>query len=265
MILLFFLTGKFPLFQSGDDVEALMETATIIGRKKMEKAATLHSMYLGILPPFVRTFVCIYLFLIAGRTFATNVPSVSQDGMSWREFVQKQNEELMQPRTPNPRFYPYNTIPPQPEINSHLPPPSSSSSGHDRSSPSLSPSTPALTLAPPTPESHAQDLDSAFDLLEGLMHPESTRRMTPRDALYHPFLADPSEPEDDEFFPHPFGEGVCGAWHHLDEVTEEACVRVNVGVNGDGKGEVRRVMAGEGVAIGRWPCEFHRRDYVCEE
>jgi len=101
------------------------------------------------------------------------------------------------------------------------------------------------------------------------MHPESTRRMTPRDALYHPFLADPSEPEDDEFFPHPFGEGVCGDWHHLDEVTEEACVRVNVGVNGDGDGEgggeVRRVMAGEGIAIGRWPCEFHRREYACEE
>lgn len=43
MILLFFLTGKFPLLQSSDDVEALMEIATIIGRKKMEKTATLHS------------------------------------------------------------------------------------------------------------------------------------------------------------------------------------------------------------------------------
>ena len=43
MILLFFLTCKFPLFQSNDDVEALMEVATIIGRKRMEKAATLHS------------------------------------------------------------------------------------------------------------------------------------------------------------------------------------------------------------------------------
>ena len=36
IILLFFLTGKFPLFQSSDDVEALMEIAAIIGRKKME-------------------------------------------------------------------------------------------------------------------------------------------------------------------------------------------------------------------------------------
>lgn len=43
MILLFFLTGKFPIFQSNDDIEALMEIATIIGKKKMEKTAMLHS------------------------------------------------------------------------------------------------------------------------------------------------------------------------------------------------------------------------------
>ena len=43
MILLFFLVGKFPLFQSNDDIEALMEIAAVLGRKKMEKAATLHS------------------------------------------------------------------------------------------------------------------------------------------------------------------------------------------------------------------------------
>jgi len=43
IIFLFFLTKKFPLFQSNDDVEALMELSTIIGRKGMERAATLHS------------------------------------------------------------------------------------------------------------------------------------------------------------------------------------------------------------------------------
>lgn len=42
MILLFFLAGKFPLFQSNDDIEALMEIAAIIGSKAMEDAATLH-------------------------------------------------------------------------------------------------------------------------------------------------------------------------------------------------------------------------------
>lgn len=209
------------------------------------------------------------IFILTGRTFATNVPAVSQDGMPWRTFVSKQNEQLMEPHQPDPRFYPYNNIShieAQSHINTHFPPPSSSS-GHDRSSPAAprfsSPS--SVSLALPTPESHARDIDSAFDLLEGLMHPESTRRMTPRDALYHPFLADPSEPEDDEFFPHPFGEGVCGDWHHLDEVTEEPCVRINLGMDGEGGGEVRRVIAGEGIAIGRWPCEFHRREYACEE
>ena len=45
MILLFFLTKKFPLFQSNDDTEALMEIAIIIGRRRMEKTATLHSTY----------------------------------------------------------------------------------------------------------------------------------------------------------------------------------------------------------------------------
>lgn len=43
MIFLFFFTGKFPLFQSNDDIEALVELASIIGRKRMEAAATLHS------------------------------------------------------------------------------------------------------------------------------------------------------------------------------------------------------------------------------
>ena len=46
MILAFFLSCKFPLFNSNDDVEALMEIACIIGRKKMEKVATLHSKWL---------------------------------------------------------------------------------------------------------------------------------------------------------------------------------------------------------------------------
>lgn len=50
MIMLFFLTGKFPLFQSNDDIEALMEIACIIGKRRMELAATLHCrLYLPIL------------------------------------------------------------------------------------------------------------------------------------------------------------------------------------------------------------------------
>lgn len=48
IILLFFLTNKFPVFQASDDVEALMEIATIIGKRKMEKVATLHSTSCGV-------------------------------------------------------------------------------------------------------------------------------------------------------------------------------------------------------------------------
>ena len=90
------------------------------------------------------------------------------------------------------------------------------------------------------------------------MQPESTRRITPRGALYHAFLEE--LPEDDEFFPHPFGEGICGEWHFIDTVTEEPCVKVNLG---NGKVEVRRLTGGQGLAIGRHPCEFHRAEYPC--
>lgn len=43
IILLAFLSGKFPLFNSNDDTEALAEIAAIVGRERMEKCARLHS------------------------------------------------------------------------------------------------------------------------------------------------------------------------------------------------------------------------------
>ena len=45
MILLFFLTNRFPLFKSDDDIEALMEISAIIGKRKMEAVATLHGLF----------------------------------------------------------------------------------------------------------------------------------------------------------------------------------------------------------------------------
>ncbi|KAE9407173.1 kinase-like protein [Gymnopus androsaceus JB14] len=240
MILLFFLTRKFPLFQSNDDVEALMEIATIIGKKSIEEAACLHS-----------------------RTFATNVPSIKHDGISWSEFVERQNPNLRSVPEPDVRFYPYTKA-----------------------------------------EEHDTDVANALDLVEKLLHARSTKRITPRDALYHPFLhtysgssrgrhrrgaADPlvdedtnmepdteddSETEmedDDEFFPHPFGEGVCSRWHFRDDVTEEPCVYVYPQDEDEGyfAGDdssrkqmmVRTLTSGEGIAIGSLPCEFHRVGY----
>ncbi|KAF9226743.1 kinase-like protein [Gyrodon lividus] len=243
IIMLFFLTSKFPLLQASDDIEALMEIATIIGRQKMEKTAVLHS-----------------------RTFATNVPSIPAEGISWGEFVQRQNPHLMDVPRPDTQYYPYNIYP---EKSTPSRPPSSSSSaysscssqhnrGHSRS---RSP-TPGHTVHPyPTRESHDTDVENALSLLKQMMEPESTRRITPRGALYHPFLADPSEPKDDELFPHPFGEGVCRKYHFLDDVTEEPCVLVNV----DQQERVRRLVAGEGVAIGSRPCEFHRKEFGLDD
>jgi cell division control protein 7 len=42
--LLFFLCGRFPIFRSNDDTEALMEIATIIGKQRMERVAALHGL-----------------------------------------------------------------------------------------------------------------------------------------------------------------------------------------------------------------------------
>lgn len=43
VILLAFLTKRFPFFVSSDDTEALLEIATIFGKDRMEQCAALHS------------------------------------------------------------------------------------------------------------------------------------------------------------------------------------------------------------------------------
>ncbi|KAJ7102091.1 kinase-like protein [Mycena belliarum] len=242
-ILLFFLTGKFPLFQCTDDNEALMEIATILGKKKMERTATLHS-----------------------RTFATNVPSVTELGITWNSFVTKQNPDLYTSPKTDPTCYPYNTSHHSEHDNNvnadSLPPPPASSS-----SPSREPSSPvsvssnAATRENAARHAHKRDIDMAFHLLQGLMEPEAHRRTTPKDALAHEFLLDIDEPADDEMFPHPFGQGVCKKHHFVDEVTEEPCVKVyepmRPGQSVPRLG-VKRLAHGQGIAIGRQPCEFHR-------
>ena len=189
----------------------------------------------------------------SGRTFATNIPSITSEGMSWREFVEKQNPRLREISLPDDRYYPYHSA-----DRPHPPPPSSSSTFDPSSGPrSSSP----ITHVQPTQESHDEDVENALSLLEKVMESDSTRRITPRDALYHPFLTHPSEVEDDELFPHPFGEGLCRTYHFIDEVTEEPCVLVDV----NGHEKVRRLVPGEGIAIGKNPCEFHRKEFGLED
>lgn len=43
IMLLCFLTRRFPFFNSNDDTEALAEIATIFGKKRMERCSALHS------------------------------------------------------------------------------------------------------------------------------------------------------------------------------------------------------------------------------
>jgi cell division control protein 7 len=43
IMLLCFLTRRFPFFNSNDDIEALMEIATIFGGKRIESCGALHS------------------------------------------------------------------------------------------------------------------------------------------------------------------------------------------------------------------------------
>ncbi|KAI0089224.1 kinase-like domain-containing protein [Irpex rosettiformis] len=249
IILLFFLTKKFPIFQSSDDVEALMEIAAVIGRRKMERTATLHS-----------------------RTFATNVPSINPEGIRWSMLVERLNPDLRVPPKPDTRFYPYTSETPAQRRHPIRPPPSSSSPPTSRYSSSRSP-TPERGAHTPSEEAYTRDIDNALDLLEKLMESESIKRITPRNALGHPFLKEPDEPDDDEFVPHRFGEGVCGKLHFLDEVTDEPCVRIrkpkktdSMDIKTEGKDEmiVKRLAAGEGIAIGRMPCEFHREEFGYE-
>jgi cell division control protein 7 len=247
------------------------------------------------------------------------VPSVTQDGISWREFVEKQNLKLYEPEEPDTRFFPYN----QPAYLSRLssskshtahhqpppPPPSSSSSDPPLEFPSSPlpncPSSAPSNGSPSTSaaEAHRSDIENAFDLLEKVLHPESVKRITPRDVLAHPFLRSsgptPSsssssraeygygdedmdlreeEEDDDAYVPHPYdgGKGRCREYHFRDEVTDVECVRMVVRCEcadcreadargeGDAQGhtgyydEVRALAAGEGIAIGRNPCVFHR-------
>ncbi|KAI5293660.1 hypothetical protein KEM52_005342, partial [Ascosphaera acerosa] len=65
VILLTFLGRRFPFFNSMDDVEALIEIATIFGLKRMRAAALLH-----------------------GQVFDTDIPSIGEFGYSLHKIVQ---------------------------------------------------------------------------------------------------------------------------------------------------------------------------------
>ena len=65
VILLTILAQRFPFFNSADDVEAMIEIATIYGRPKMRQCAALH-----------------------GAVFECTIPTVGQSGFSLAHIVQ---------------------------------------------------------------------------------------------------------------------------------------------------------------------------------
>lgn len=238
IIFLCFLTGKFPIFQSNDDIEALMEIASILGMKNIERAATLHGMCYVLLKWGLKV-TC-----IVGRTLATNIPDF-QRGISWQEFVEKLNPDIVTPPKYDMRYYPHNCkhrdgnksmpLPPLPPPSSSPPSTSDVPSGQHTSNLIASVDNSSSTMSdrylnPPSLEQHTRDMRNAFDLLEAMLHFESIKRITPREALYHAFLSEPGvDPEtegDDEFVPHPLGVGVCGKLHRVDRAVEEMYVEV---------------------------------------
>lgn len=64
VILLTILSRRFPFFNSADDVEALIEIATIFGQKRMDKAALLH-----------------------GCRFKTTIPTIGTHGFSFESII----------------------------------------------------------------------------------------------------------------------------------------------------------------------------------
>ncbi|SPO22360.1 related to CDC7 - protein kinase [Ustilago trichophora] len=82
VILLTLLIRRFPVFNSNDDAEALLEIAVIFGKSRMEMCAMLHN-----------------------RTFHCNIPTVSNSA-SLTDFINRLNPELKNPGNhPNPKQY----------------------------------------------------------------------------------------------------------------------------------------------------------------
>ncbi|KAJ1033231.1 hypothetical protein NDA13_001228 [Ustilago tritici] len=82
VILLTLLIRRFPVFNSNDDVEALLEIAVIFGKSRMETCAMLHN-----------------------RIFHCNIPTVS-NSTSLTDFIHRLNPDLRNPGNhPNPEQY----------------------------------------------------------------------------------------------------------------------------------------------------------------
>ena len=206
-----------------------------------------------------------FILYLEGRTFSTNIPSIPVEGMTWSQFVEKLNPNLMMPGKTSPHFYPLCKS----GETTLIEPPLSSSPHSSHSSSIIEPirSSYRARERSPSPivvseETHKTTMTLALDLLEKMLNPDATRRIQPCNALNHPFLSEGTEGIDDDYtFPQAFGGGVCGDLHYYDDDTGDACVQLP---QEDGSIQVKRVLSGEGLAIGNSPCEFHSHlDFPC--
>ena len=58
------LGRRFPFFNSADDVDAMIEMASIFGTRRMKAAAVLH-----------------------GQIFETNIPTIGEKGYGWEKLI----------------------------------------------------------------------------------------------------------------------------------------------------------------------------------
>jgi cell division control protein 7 len=200
-----------------------MELAAVFGRQTMEKCAKLHSAYFHC----TELSVLSNILHVADRTFATNVPSVDHDEMSWGDLVQRINPYIYQTSSSqrtnlgsaesSSQFSSFPTPTNNRRVNplphraisksrsrsrSQLKP--SSQTHSTRQSPSIPPSS---QLKPEEFSSqadhvrldnrHNELIDQAMDLLQKCLHWDSTRRITARDALLHPFLLEDGNRENE--------------------------------------------------------------------
>jgi cell division control protein 7 len=85
MMLLSILTHKFPVFNSNDDIEALMEISAVFGRSAMEKCAALHSE------------LVLLDELTIDRTIICNVPGIDTSPGSIQNLILKLNPHIYTP------------------------------------------------------------------------------------------------------------------------------------------------------------------------
>lgn len=154
VILLSFLSRRFPFFNSNDDNEALVELTTIFGLKRMNRCAELHN-----------------------RSILSNLPSIQHQGRHLHLLIYQLNPFIF-PRPPSAWHYDIKE-----EENKDIFD-LCNVDFDDEIKESLKKSLKTqFTQAWPETE-----LYNAIDLLKKLFTLDCTRRLTASQALLHPFL-----------------------------------------------------------------------------